>query len=211
MSGIRPCCVIPSDSVREVPHGLRASPARSGRRATGEANRRGRAVVSVLIYGCARLHPSSGRSQAPASVSTPQYPRRSGPLDFPPLSLRVMRSLRMRSLNGSSPVSVLTFGCARLLVGASPRAAPALPLHSLSRGSGRNAAPSRRGTEEASRCECEVGRPRDRAGQSPRQSVAPPTPKHYSPRHSERSAARLAHQSGGLGVPSSNLGAPTTN
>ena len=27
---------------------------------------------------------------------------------------------------------------------------------------------------------------------------------------SERSAARLAHQSGGLGVPSSNLGAPTT-
>ena len=33
---------------------------------------------------------------------------------------------------------------------------------------------------------------------------------HYSPgRCSERSAARLAHQSGGLGVPSSNLGAPT--
>jgi hypothetical protein len=33
----------------------------------------------------------------------------------------------------------------------------------------------------------------------------------YSPRTSaERSAARLAHQSGGLGVPSSNLGAPTT-
>ncbi len=28
-------------------------------------------------------------------------------------------------------------------------------------------------------------------------------------RRSERSAARLAHQSGGLGVPSSNLGAPT--
>lgn len=28
-------------------------------------------------------------------------------------------------------------------------------------------------------------------------------------RYSERSAARLAHQSGGLGVPSSNLGAPT--
>jgi hypothetical protein len=28
-------------------------------------------------------------------------------------------------------------------------------------------------------------------------------------RTSERSAARLAHQSGGLGVPSSNLGAPT--
>ena len=27
----------------------------------------------------------------------------------------------------------------------------------------------------------------------------------------ERSAARLAHQSGGLGVPSSNLGAPTNN
>jgi hypothetical protein len=27
---------------------------------------------------------------------------------------------------------------------------------------------------------------------------------------SERSAARLAHQSGGLGVPSSNLGAPTS-
>jgi hypothetical protein len=26
----------------------------------------------------------------------------------------------------------------------------------------------------------------------------------------ERSAARLAHQSGGLGVPSSNLGAPTS-
>ena len=31
--------------------------------------------------------------------------------------------------------------------------------------------------------------------------------KGFSP--SERSAARLAHQSGGLGVPSSNLGAPT--
>jgi hypothetical protein len=29
------------------------------------------------------------------------------------------------------------------------------------------------------------------------------------PAFSERSAARLAHQSGGLGVPSSNLGAPT--
>jgi hypothetical protein len=29
-------------------------------------------------------------------------------------------------------------------------------------------------------------------------------------RSAERSAARLAHQSGGLGVPSSNLGAPTT-
>src|SRR5258705_13860428 len=28
-------------------------------------------------------------------------------------------------------------------------------------------------------------------------------------RSAERSAARLAHQSGGLGVPSSNLGAPT--
>src|SRR5713101_2465523 len=52
---------------------------------------------------------------------------------------------------------------------------------------------------------------RDLASQSPRQSVAPPTPNHYSPRRSERSAARLAHQSGGLGVPSSNLGAPTTN
>jgi hypothetical protein len=32
---------------------------------------------------------------------------------------------------------------------------------------------------------------------------------YYSRRLSERSAARLAHQSGGLGVPSSNLGAPT--
>ena len=29
------------------------------------------------------------------------------------------------------------------------------------------------------------------------------------PALAERSAARLAHQSGGLGVPSSNLGAPT--
>ena len=58
--------------------------------------------------------------------------------------------------------------------------------------------------------QCEVERPRDHAG-SLRQSVAPPTPNHYSPRHSERSAARLAHQSGGLGVPSSNLGAPTKN
>ncbi len=29
-------------------------------------------------------------------------------------------------------------------------------------------------------------------------------------RSAERSAARLAHQSGGLGVPSSNLGAPTS-
>src|ERR1700722_4188302 len=35
---------------------------------------------------------------------------------------------------------------------------------------------------------------------------------YYSPAAiSERSAARLAHQSGGLGVPSSNLGAPTKN
>jgi hypothetical protein len=42
-----------------------------------------------------------------------------------------------------------------------------------------------------------------------RQSVAPPPPNHYSPRRSERSAARLAHQSGGLGVRSSNLRAPT--
>ena len=37
------------------------------------------------------------------------------------------------------------------------------------------------------------------------------TKAHISPAFlvSERSAARLAHQSGGLGVPSSNLGAPT--
>jgi hypothetical protein len=42
-----------------------------------------------------------------------------------------------------------------------------------------------------------------------RRSVAPATSNHYSPCRSERSAARLAHQSGGLGVPSSNLGAPT--
>jgi hypothetical protein len=41
-------------------------------------------------------------------------------------------------------------------------------------------------------------------------SVAPRCASHYSSRPSERSAARLAHQSGGLGVPSSNLGAPTT-
>ena len=40
--------------------------------------------------------------------------------------------------------------------------------------------------------------------------VAAQDPDDYSaPRYSERSAARLAHQSGGLGVPSSNLGAPT--
>src|SRR6204780_546867 len=40
--------------------------------------------------------------------------------------------------------------------------------------------------------------------------VAAETPADYSAaRYSERSAARLAHQSGGLGVPSSNLGAPT--
>jgi hypothetical protein len=44
-----------------------------------------------------------------------------------------------------------------------------------------------------------------------RQTVAPSTLNHYSPPRSERSAARLAHQSGGLGVPSSNLGAPTKN
>ena len=41
--------------------------------------------------------------------------------------------------------------------------------------------------------------------------VAAWEPDDYSAaRYSERSAARLAHQSGGLGVPSSNLGAPTT-
>jgi hypothetical protein len=40
--------------------------------------------------------------------------------------------------------------------------------------------------------------------------VAAQDPADYSAaRYSERSAARLAHQSGGLGVPSSNLGAPT--
>src|ERR1700722_9036546 len=40
--------------------------------------------------------------------------------------------------------------------------------------------------------------------------VAAQDPDDYSAaRCSERSAARLAHQSGGLGVPSSNLGAPT--
>ena len=42
--------------------------------------------------------------------------------------------------------------------------------------------------------------------------VAAQDPDDYSAaRYSERSAARLAHQSGGLGVPSSNLGAPTKN
>ena len=42
--------------------------------------------------------------------------------------------------------------------------------------------------------------------------VAAQDPADYSAaRYSERSAARLAHQSGGLGVPSSNLGAPTTS
>jgi hypothetical protein len=41
-------------------------------------------------------------------------------------------------------------------------------------------------------------------------SVAPRCVGPYSRACSERSAARLAHQSGGLGVPSSNLGAPTT-
>src|SRR5580704_11718932 len=41
--------------------------------------------------------------------------------------------------------------------------------------------------------------------------VAAQDPADYSAaRYSERSAARLAHQSGRLGVPSSNLGAPTT-
>src|SRR5580700_4121418 len=40
--------------------------------------------------------------------------------------------------------------------------------------------------------------------------VATSDPDDYSAaQYSERSAARLAHQSGGLGVPSSNLGAPT--
>src|SRR5580700_790209 len=40
--------------------------------------------------------------------------------------------------------------------------------------------------------------------------VAAQDPADYSAaQYSERSAARLAHQSGGLGVPSSNLGAPT--
>ena len=43
-----------------------------------------------------------------------------------------------------------------------------------------------------------------------RRKVAQPAFSPYSPRRSERSAARLAHQSGGLGVPSSNLGAPTS-
>ena len=41
--------------------------------------------------------------------------------------------------------------------------------------------------------------------------LRPPAPITIVRRHSERSAARLAHQSGGLGVPSSNLGAPTNH
>src|SRR6516164_335858 len=40
--------------------------------------------------------------------------------------------------------------------------------------------------------------------------LRPPPPVTIVRRRSERSAARLAHQSGGLGVPSSNLGAPTS-
>ncbi len=40
-------------------------------------------------------------------------------------------------------------------------------------------------------------------------SLAPIPRGGYIKGQSERSAARLAHQSGGLGVPSSNLGAPT--
>jgi len=45
------------------------------------------------------------------------------------------QSARHRSWNRrGEPVSVLTSGCARLSVGASPRAAPALPLHSLEPG-----------------------------------------------------------------------------
>src|SRR5215469_15663384 len=47
-------------------------------------------------------------------------------------------------------------------------------------------------------------------GQTWGRRVAARDPAHYSAgRCSERSAARLAHQSGGLGVASSNLAAPT--
>jgi hypothetical protein len=42
-----------------------------------------------------------------------------------------------------------------------------------------------------------------------RASVAPRNGAYYSLGAAERSAARLAHQSGGLGVASSNLAAPT--
>src|SRR3979490_348211 len=49
-----------------------------------------------------------------------------------------------------------------------------------------------------------------RLAQIPSSRLPPPPPLTIVRRSSERSAARLAHQSGGLGVPSSNLGAPTT-
>jgi hypothetical protein len=49
-----------------------------------------------------------------------------------------------------------------------------------------------------------------RGGAGPARVAAWNLDDYSAARYSERSAARLAHQSGGLGVPSSNLGAPTT-
>src|SRR6202161_944238 len=55
-----------------------------------------------------------------------------------------------------------------------------------------------------------TARPDRLCGSAGSARVAAQDPDDYSAaRCSERSAARLAHQSGGLGVPSSNLGAPT--
>src|SRR5882672_9088687 len=53
---------------------------------------------------------------------------------------------------------------------------------------------------------------RDRlcGGAGPARVAAQDRADYSAPQYSERSAARLAHQSGGLGVPSSNLGAPTS-
>src|SRR5215470_14168908 len=60
-----------------------------------------------------------------------------------------MRQLGTQELKRSEPVSVLIFRCARLWVGASPRAAPALPLDSLEPGfSPRNTNASTRQAEE---------------------------------------------------------------
>ena len=105
---------------------------------------------------------------------------------------------------------MLTFGCARLSVGASPRAGPgfATPFFgagALYRPHGDLAAPNRGDVKirMQGRTTAPANRLRNRLHRLPPTTIVP--------RHSERSAARLAHQSGGLGVPSSNLGAPTKN
>jgi hypothetical protein len=100
-------------------------------RAKAESKWPGGCFYDNLRLRAVASHPVAAR-RAPASVSTPQSPRRSGPLEFPPAQSGRHEKPRLEE---ASPISVLMFGGARLSVGAS-RARPRL-CHSIlwSRGS----------------------------------------------------------------------------